>query len=433
MAQIARPDSDISLGSWSPYPVDPTTLFDKIDEETPNGDTDYIWSDLDEDVCEVAISVTVDPGVGTNHFIRCWAYSSNGSGAKEKLDIALVENGNVRAQGIQTIVSRTGYALIEHALSVAEANSIQNYGNLRLRFHVCVVNSNEPLRVTQAEFECPDAVEEHAGVVAISGNGSIAGIAKKGGKQSSLISAKGALVAIGIVAMLGVASVPGGGTIASIGKKVAQADTIISGGGELATSGTKAEGEPHSGSAAISGNGTIAVQDEKGAEEIAEITGNGSIIAAGTKQEGEEHSGVAIVSGNGVLAGIAIKQASGDLVITGNGILSGAGTKQAPGDSTIVGGGSIVAVGVLSESHYGVVIISGNGVLHGAGIKQVPGNLVIIGGGSIVATGYGLEVLIEIVKTVLLESKFLDRVQELKSTIKPSIVLNSEIKPEGES
>jgi len=319
LAQIARPDSDISVGSWSPFPASPTTLWDKIDEETPNGDTDYIWSDLDEDVCEVSIGVTVDPGVGTGHKIRCWAYSPQGGGAKEKLDIALVENGNVRAQGIQTIVDRTGYALIEHILSEAEANSIQNYGNLRLRFHVCVVNSNEPLRVTQAEFECPDAGEEHSGSSSISGNGSLTGVAKKGGKQSSLISAKGALVVIGLVAMFSIASISGGGVIAAIGQKAVQVDVGISGGGTIVATGTKAEGEPHSGSASISGNGVISAQGEKeasGAEAIsgggailssgikaaegtAEVAGNGSIIAVGEKKEGEAHYGNAIISGGG--------------------------------------------------------------------------------------------------------------------------------------
>lgn len=160
MTQIGRPDSDISLGSWSPYPTDPTTLFDKIDEETPNDDVDYIHSDLDEDVCEVGVGDVTDPGVGTDHIIRCYAKSPNGGGAKEKLDIALVENGIVRSQGVQTIVSRTAYGLIEHVIPEAEANAIQNYANLRIRFHICVVNSNEPIQVTQADFRCPDAATE---------------------------------------------------------------------------------------------------------------------------------------------------------------------------------------------------------------------------------------------------------------------------------
>lgn len=319
MTQIARPDSDISLGNWSPYPSSPTTLFDKIDEVTPNDDVDYIHSDLDEDVCEVGVGDVTDPGVGTDHIIRCYAKSPNGGGAKEKLDIALVENGIVRSQGLQTIVSRTAYGLIEHAIPEAEANAIQNYANLRIRFHICVVNSNEPIQITQADFRCPDAGEEHSGSSSISGNGSLTGVAKKGGKQSSLISAKGALVAIGLVAMFGIASISSGGAIAAIGQKATQADVVISGGGTIVATGTKAEGEPHSGSASISGNGAVTAQGEKEAgdagaisgggaisssgvkagEGTAEVTGNGSISTTGTKQEGEAHYGSAIISGGG--------------------------------------------------------------------------------------------------------------------------------------
>jgi hypothetical protein len=41
LAQFLRPDSDISVGGWTPTPSSPTTLFDKIDEDTAS-DADYI-------------------------------------------------------------------------------------------------------------------------------------------------------------------------------------------------------------------------------------------------------------------------------------------------------------------------------------------------------------------------------------------------------
>ena len=40
-AQFLRPDSDVDAGGWTPTPSSPTTLFDKLDEETAS-DTDYI-------------------------------------------------------------------------------------------------------------------------------------------------------------------------------------------------------------------------------------------------------------------------------------------------------------------------------------------------------------------------------------------------------
>ena len=157
MAQFARPDSDVSVGLWSPYPADPTTLFDKIDEVIPNDGTDYIGSSNDEDECEVGLSDVTDPAVGTGHTIRCYAQCPLGSGAKEQMWIALVENGNIRGQSPVHDVNRNSYALIEYTLSEVEANAITNYANLRLRFHITKVNGGEPIQITQAELEVPDA------------------------------------------------------------------------------------------------------------------------------------------------------------------------------------------------------------------------------------------------------------------------------------
>lgn len=408
MTQFGRPDSDISVGAWSPYPADPTTLFDKINEETPNGDTDYIHSDLDEEECEVGLTNVNDPEIGTGHKIRCYAKSPSGGGAKEQMTIALVENGNVRGTSPAANVDRTVYGLIEYTLSEAEANSIGNYANLRLRFHITKVNGGEPIRITQAEFECPDATEEHSGSSSISGNGSLAGVAKKGGKQSSLISAKGALVAVGLVALLGISSIFGGGELIATGEKATQGDAAISGGGAIATTGTRSEGEPHSGSAAVSGNGAIAAQGEKGAEEagavpgggeilssgekggegIAEVTGNGSIIAAGTKDEAEAYSGSAAVSGGGTVSAEGEKGAEESPVVSGNGDAAAIGERGAFSSASVSGTGALASDGIKETE--GTGLISGNGAISAAGEKKEgeshDGSAAISGGGEIVST-----------------------------------------------
>ncbi len=157
MAQFGRPDSDIAKGSWSPYPASPTTLWDKLDEETQNGDTDYAVSSTEEDEFEVGLADVTDPTVGTGHYIRCYAKAPGGGGAKERLTISLYENGTQRAASSSTDVDRTAYGLIEHNLSEAEANSISNYANLRIRIHADVIGSGEEIRVTQCELEVPDA------------------------------------------------------------------------------------------------------------------------------------------------------------------------------------------------------------------------------------------------------------------------------------
>ena len=409
MTQFGRPNGDISVGLWAPYPASPTTLFDKINEVTPNGDTDYIGSSNDEDECEVSVGAVVDPGVGIDHKIRCYAQCPLGSGAKEQMWIALVENGTERARSLVAEVDRNSYALIEYALLEAEANAIQNYGNLRLRFHITKVNGGEPIQITQADFRCPDATEEHSGSSSISGNGSPVGVAKKGGKQSSLISAAGVLIALGLVGMLGVAPISGGGTLAVIGQKAAQADVAISGGGAVATTGTKAEGEPHSGSASVSGNGVATAQGIKGAEDVGTIssggevsssgtkagkrtagaTGGGSITVVGTKSEAEQYSGSAVVSGGGTVLSDGEKGAKESSVVSGNGNAIATGKKKTSSPASITGNGALALIG--KKETEGTGLISGNGSIITTGTKQDMephfGSAVISGGGSINTTG----------------------------------------------
>lgn len=157
MAQIARPDSDVSAGAWSPFPADPITLYDKVDETPKDDDTTYIVSSTDEDECELGLGDVTDPAIGTSHFIRCWAKVLNYGGAAEQVTISLIENGNVRCEDGPYNVNRGPYALIEYELSEAEANSITNYANLRFRVHINKTDPDEPIRITQVEFECPDA------------------------------------------------------------------------------------------------------------------------------------------------------------------------------------------------------------------------------------------------------------------------------------
>jgi|GEM_PF-6756074 len=156
-SQFGRPGGDISVGSWSPFPASPTTLWDKIDEQFDNRDTDYIFSDTKGDECEFSLPGLTDPETGLNHFLACIAKCPAGAGKGESLYIALVENGTVRAQSPTHPVGRVFWEYIRYDLTEAEANSITNYANLRLRIHIVEVGGGEPIRVTQAEFKCPPA------------------------------------------------------------------------------------------------------------------------------------------------------------------------------------------------------------------------------------------------------------------------------------
>ena len=483
--QYARPSSDIeNPGGWTTEP-----LWDKIEEE-PFDDVDYLISPKTAtgDSFTIGLSGVTDPEIHTGHIIRIRAKTGVTGTFKYEL-----MQGAVVIKDSGDVVLTTEFAEYNMTLSEAEAAEITDYTALRVRVTAITTKKNQRQNVSWIRVDVPDlAGEEHSGTGSISGNGSAAGTVKKGGLGSAIKSAGGTLLALGLAGMLGIASIAGGGSqlgvgekstagTASIsgsgsqvvvGKKIAAGGLSISGRGSIVATGVKAEGETHFGIASISGNGAFATGGIKQAaidvtigangvlsgagekQSLADslVTGGGSVIATGEKYEGEAHSGVASVSGNGgidatvtkqaladlvissngIFGGNGIKQVPGSLAVTGNGVLGGVGIKQALGDSTIIGGGSIVAVGTMSESHSGVAIVSGSGIIEGAGLKQAPSDLVIIGGGSIVAVGYGQKAFIEVVKTVFLKSKLTERRVELKSTIKPSIVLNSEIKPEGE-
>lgn len=196
MALFARPDGDISVGSWSPYPADPTTLFDKIDEVTYDSDTTYIVSSIDEDVCEFSLTDVADPGVGTGHILRCWAYSPAGAGAGERFYMYLYENGNLRATSGVFNANRTGYTVCEYTLTEAEANSIGNYANLRVRIHITKTDADEPIRITQAEFEVPEAGAEVFVAGTISAVSGLIGIAKADRKAVGSISGISGLIGL---------------------------------------------------------------------------------------------------------------------------------------------------------------------------------------------------------------------------------------------
>jgi len=333
--QFARPANDISLGGWS------SPAWSKTNEVVPDDDGSYTEK-TGLGILEFGLSGVNDPGVGTDHIIRFRAKQQSGSKGPEKLNCQLYEGGVLIAEtGLQTL-TRGSHVSFEYALSEIEANSIGNYNDLRLKF-VPDQGDTEVMRLTWAEVQVPDATgEEHSGSSSVSGNGSLAGTAKKGGKGSALKSAGGTLLAIGLAGMLVIASIVGGGSQLAVGKKSASAGMSISGGGSQLAVG------------------------KKDVSASASVSGGGSVIATGQAGEIEEHSGIAIVSENGVIVGT--------------------GTKQARGDSVVAGGGSIVATGqsVEAEEHSGIAAVSGDGVLIGLGAKSAVGMASISGNGNLV-------------------------------------------------
>ncbi|KKL08220.1 hypothetical protein LCGC14_2578030, partial [marine sediment metagenome] len=154
MAQFARPSSTVDAGGWT-YLV--ASLHEDTNEVIPNGDTDYAEAETTDTIMKLALSSVADPTVGTGHTLRFTAEALNGGGGGEKLDVYLYEGTSliVKAFSKQGI-NRDAYQLYEYTLSEVEANSINNYTDLRAWFEVDNLNGAELIRITQIEFEVPD-------------------------------------------------------------------------------------------------------------------------------------------------------------------------------------------------------------------------------------------------------------------------------------
>ncbi len=158
MVQIARPDSDISAGSWTPEgSTAETTLWESLDEVTANDGVDYIQAD-DNFTCEVGIDNSItDPGGNTGYFLR-FRLQGNGGGAPERCSIALFEGATQRAvSGV--FANRAAWADASYELTTGEADAITAFTDLRIKIIASnLVNlAGETMWVTQAFFEVPDA------------------------------------------------------------------------------------------------------------------------------------------------------------------------------------------------------------------------------------------------------------------------------------
>jgi hypothetical protein len=162
MAQFARPDSDVNDGNWTdPNGNNNGDLFDDIDE-TVADDNDYIESEQDPvaDVCEVGLSSVTDPVGNVNHVVR-YRYQKNEQGGGQPGDIdiivSLYDGANLIHAETHLDVSM-GWAAGTFTLTGGEADNINDYTDLRLRFSA---DKSAGVRtswgeISWAEFEVPD-------------------------------------------------------------------------------------------------------------------------------------------------------------------------------------------------------------------------------------------------------------------------------------
>lgn len=142
MAQFARPDADLEIGSWAEDDDTTDALFGEIDEATRD-DLDF---DKSEDLSApgnttpfaVSLSDITDPVSSAGHIIRV-ALRKQGTAQMD----ATVElrQGYVSEASPGTLIATltqanltTSFAEYTHTLSGAEADAITDYTDLQLRF-----------------------------------------------------------------------------------------------------------------------------------------------------------------------------------------------------------------------------------------------------------------------------------------------------------
>ena len=128
--QYARPNGDISSGSWQASTG--SDLYAMLDETTYNDD-DYIYSGSNpsSDTCEVSLSSITDPASASNHIISYRMYKTDGGGTTG-LTFYLMEGATQRATWTESDISGS-VSSGSYTLSEAEANSITDYTDLRIR------------------------------------------------------------------------------------------------------------------------------------------------------------------------------------------------------------------------------------------------------------------------------------------------------------
>lgn len=155
MSQFLRPDSDrLNPGGWLPVPAN-TTLWNVIDEATPN-DADYAWIDGGVGTFGVYLS---NPGEtpGSGDYIMRWRGRRLAGGRTLFLKCQLIEGVNQRADAEYQLTD--SWQLFTYTLTSEEVASIENFDNLDMRFLVRSEGGGSPSdpAVSWAEFEVPDA------------------------------------------------------------------------------------------------------------------------------------------------------------------------------------------------------------------------------------------------------------------------------------
>lgn len=150
MAQILRPDEDISVGGayaadkWSSAP-----LYEKVDEETYS-DADYISSSLKgRRECILGLTSGEEPASRTGHIVRVRAKRTWSNCDWTQVTLY---NGSTEIEMKQFTLS-SSYQTFSFEVSEANAGNITDYTDLRIG----ILDDEFQMVVSWVELEIPDA------------------------------------------------------------------------------------------------------------------------------------------------------------------------------------------------------------------------------------------------------------------------------------
>jgi hypothetical protein len=139
MTQYARPDSDVSAGSWVNQAGSGSNLYQSIDEADGENDSDYVISTDDSsssDTMEVGLSDIPDPQSSSSHIVHYRAKGSDPSGSYgiPSLTVSLRQGTSTEIATATNSSLTTSFVNYNFTLSSSEANAITDYSDLRIRF-----------------------------------------------------------------------------------------------------------------------------------------------------------------------------------------------------------------------------------------------------------------------------------------------------------
>lgn len=161
MAQYARPDSDVSTGSWTTTP-----LYSDLNETTPS-DSEYVTSGKNaaNDIFEVGLDNVTDPSIHTGHVVRTRIGGTKASNAN--FIISLYQSTTLIASWTHN-ATPIGFTTYNDSVSEAQAANITDYSALQVRVDGSA-SANGYAQCSWIEVEVPTATTTYSKTISAKG------------------------------------------------------------------------------------------------------------------------------------------------------------------------------------------------------------------------------------------------------------------------